>query len=124
KEREAVASFPVSSMLVFRATTPAQRTAILKAANGSTNTKTLRSIKAKVVGKKQRRRTSSAEATQKLAQLIGPKVVRAILNGHDPWSLAAGARFAQDTPGEVASAILFLANNDPKVKTARAKATA
>ena len=74
----------------------------------------VRKLKRSVTGTSKRDRQTSAEATTKLANRMKDDVAKLIGKGHDPVSLAAGARLAREYQGDVASAILFLAVNAAK----------
>jgi hypothetical protein len=125
--REQTADWPTDTVLRgLRGLDTAKRTKVIAKATaaGTSNVKTVTGIRKDVTGTKTRTRQTSNETLAKLVKLVGPKLVKAIMNGHDPITLAAGARLAQDNPGDISSAILFVAKNDPKVVEYLAKVTA
>lgn len=97
-----------------------QRTAIIKKVqkDGTRSPIEVRKIKRTVAGGSKRTRQTSADATSKLGEKVREEVEKMLANGHDPMSLAAGARLAREYPGDVAAAILFVAANRSKVPAA------
>lgn len=112
KQRQGISGWSYDAVLSLASPDSRQRTTIIsKAAKQGTDAKSVRKIKADVVGRQQRQRQTSAEATTKLAEKIKADVVKLLAHGHDPLALAAGARLARQYPGDVAAAITFVAVN-------------
>lgn len=125
-----VASWPYDSILVLavsdkqaesaskvagrKMSVSATRTAIISKAKGSSNTKTVRTAKRDVIGATKRTRSTSADATTKLAEQLREKYQQLTNedgDNYDPMALIAGAQLAIEHGDGTADALLFLATN-------------
>lgn len=119
KQRDQIGgwSYDMVLSLAGKDLSAAQRTSLIGKVEktGTRSPIEVRKIKRTVTGTKKRDRQTSAEQTTKLAEKIGADVAKLLGNGHDPMTLAAGARLAREYSGDIAAAILFVAANASKV---------
>jgi hypothetical protein len=113
-QREKVQGWNTGKVLNLRNMDTRDATTLINRANkANADEVRMRAIKKAVVGgsSNPRNRANAAAQTAKLAENLREQYDKLIANGHDPSSLAAGARLAQENRGDVAAAILFLASN-------------
>lgn len=112
-QREKVAGWSYDMVLALAKGTASERTRTIQKVEkvGSRSPVEVRKVHRTSTGGTKRAGRSSAEQTSKLAEKVRAEVEKLLSNGHDPVSLAAGARLAREYTGDVASAILFVAAN-------------
>lgn len=107
------AGMPTDSVLPFAGLTAPQARKLVEKAEkaGTTNTKTIRKLKAEIVGTPQRNRQTAPEATAKFVVEIR-EAVEVLLKDHKVESLLAGIELRNSHPnGDLSAAVLFVAQN-------------